>query len=112
MRHEPINVREFGAKGDGDGAYWDGGWGPDAPLYYASNLREYFGGGTKTFDIRVYPGVNRFYVNSLPPEGESDIDKYHIPTESEESYIVGDMVIIRLEAGEYIHLDFLRAEAE
>ncbi len=96
----------------GHGLYLDGGWGPDAPLYCAHNLRKPFGGGIHTFDIRFYVAGSRFYLKGPAPKGAANSEKYYVPKKSDVCFHVGEILYVRVEPSEYVVVDYLRAEAE
>jgi hypothetical protein len=71
------------------------GRGKNASSYYAQDLRKFFGGGTHTFDIRVYYSGTAYFAEGDP---ENPSEKGH--------YFKGEP------AGTYTVIDYIRAEAE
>jgi hypothetical protein len=94
--------------------------GKDAPAYYAYDLRQAFGGGVRTFDIRVYV-IGAMLCAKDGPEvaaararGERRIDEVANPAESDVATMMaaGDKILLSLGTGAYTVLEYMRAEAE
>lgn len=86
--------------------------GAEAPAYCACNLREFFGGGKRVFDIRVYAFNAIFCPRAEVPNVFKTAERFF---DGEKMlYVIGegDMFIIGWDAGAYNILEYMRAEVE